>query len=340
MILDDLAITHAHATVNGLRMHYVSKLAKPEKQSDQRSAANEADRRDPPHEADRPLVLLLHGFPEMWWSWRYQIEALAEAGYRVVAPDLRGYGETEAKGPYDIDTLRDDVIGLLDHLRADKAIVVAHDWGGAVAWHLASTRQARVQKLVVMNCPHPVLLQKALFASPRQLLRSWYMFFFQLPILPELALRWGRGGGATAILRSLAIDKTHFGRQELAPFADAVLKPGRAGAMIGWYRAAIRAGLRTRRKGPAALRGYQTITVPTLLVWGMEDGALGYDDVVPGIERFVPGVEIQTLPGCGHFVQQEQPREVNRRLVEFLGRTAPSVDAAGSPDLRAPLRST
>ena len=166
------------------------------------------------------------------------------------------------------------------------------------------------------------------------------MFFFQLPILPELALTRGRGGGAIAMVRALAMDKTHFGRQELAPLADAVLKPGRAGAMIGWYRAAIRAGLRAGRKGPGALRSYETITVPTLLVWGLEDGALGYEDVVPGIERFVPGVEIQTLPGCGHFVQQEQPREVNRRLVEFLGRTTPSVDATGSPDLRAPLRAT
>ena len=197
-----------------------------------------------------------------------------------------------------------------------------------------------MQKLVVMNGPHPILLQTALFSSPRQLLRSWYLFFFQLPILPELALRRNRGRGATAILRTLAVDKTHFGTQELAPLADAVRKPGRAGAMIGWYRAAIRAGLRAGRKGLAARRDYEAITVPTLLVWGMEDRALGYDDVVTGIERFVPGIEIQTLPGCGHFVQQEQPREVNRRLVEFLGRTMPSVDAAGSPDLRARLRAT
>jgi epoxide hydrolase 4 len=302
MTPDDLGVTHAYAPVNGVNMHFVEK-------------------------GRGPLVVLLHGFPEMWWSWRYQIPALALAGYRVVVPDLRGYNDTEAKGPYDIDTLRDDVIGLLDHLGADKAIVVAHDWGGGVAWHLASTRQARVDKLVVMNCPHPVVFQRALVSKWSQLRRSWYMFFFQLPVLPERMLTWGKGTGATGVLRALAVDKTNFGPQELAPFAAAVLKPGRPSAMIGWYRAAIRAGLMAGRAGPAPLRTYQKITVPTLLLWAMEDTALGYDDVVPGTDQFVPGLEIQTLPNCGHFVQQEQPEWVNRNLVEFLGRPAATREA-------------
>jgi epoxide hydrolase 4 len=291
MTPDDLGVRHAYADVNGLRMHYVEK-------------------------GSGPLVVLLHGFPEMWWSWRYQIPALALAGYRVVAPDLRGYNETDAKGPYDIDTLRDDVVALLDHLGADKAMVVAHDWGGGVAWHLAGTRPSRCAKLVVMNCPHPAVFMHALTTKWSQIRRSWYMFFFQLPIIPERMLTARNGAGVIRMVRSMAVDTTHFGPQELEPFAVAACKPGRASAMIGWYRAAIRAGLRTRRL--AEHDGQQTITVPTLLLWAMEDRALGYDDLVPGTQRYVPGIEIQTIPGCGHFVQQEQPEEVNRRLLAFL----------------------
>ena len=293
MVPADLAVRHAFADVNGLRMHYVEMGA-------------------------GPLVVLLHGFPEMWWSWRYQIPALVEAGYRVVAPDLRGYNETEAKGPYDIGTLRDDVIALFDHLGVDKPILVAHDWGGGVAWHLASTRPARCGKLVVMNCPHPLVFARALFSNWRQIRRSWYMFFFQLPLLPERMMTARQGAAILRTLRGMAVDKTHFGRDELLPFAVAACKPGRATAMIGWYRAAIRAGLRS---GPEAVeRGekYQMITVPTLLLWAMEDRALGYEDVVPGTERYVSHLEIQTIPDCGHFVQQERPEEVNRRLLAFL----------------------
>jgi pimeloyl-ACP methyl ester carboxylesterase len=294
---DSLGVRHAFADVNGLRMHYVEK-------------------------GEGPLVVLLHGFPEMWWSWRYQIPALVDAGYRVVAPDLRGYSETEAKGPYDVDTLRDDVVGLLDHLGAEKAILVAHDWGGGVAWHLASTRQSRCSKLVVMNCPHPVVFTRALFSKPSQLLKSWYMFFFQIPFLPEMILTRHGGTWAARALRGMAIDKTNFGSEELAPFAAAIVKPGRASAMVGWYRAAIRAGLRSGRQGPKALGRYETIVIPTLLLWGLGDTALGYEDVVPGTERYVPGIEVQTIDDCGHFVQQEKPAEVNRRLIEFLKRQA------------------
>jgi pimeloyl-ACP methyl ester carboxylesterase len=295
MTPDDIGVRHAFATVNGIRMHYVEKGA-------------------------GPLVVLLHGFPEMWWSWRYQIEALSGAGYRVVAPDLRGYNETDTTGPYDVDTLRDDVIGLLDHLGAEKAVIVAHDWGGGVAWHLASTRQARVSRLVVMNCPHPVIFSRALRSKWSQVKRSWYMFFFQVPLLPELWLTRGGGKGATDALRALAIDKRNFGSKELEPFATAVCMPGRASAMVGWYRAAVRTGLGAGRSEPKTLKGYEKITIPTLLLWGLGDTALGYEDVVPGTDRFVPGLEIQTIPECGHFVQQEQPEEVNRRLLEFVGR--------------------
>jgi len=184
MTPETLGVRHAYADVNGIRMHYVEKGA-----------------------AGAPLVVMCHGFPEMWWSWRYQIAALTEAGFRVVAPDMRGYNETDAKGPYDIDTLRDDVVALLDHLRAPKAIIVSHDWGGGVAWHLASTRPERVEKLVVMNCPHPAVFMRALIGSRgqikwSQIKRSWYMFFFQLPFIPEQMLTASAGQGVVRVLRA------------------------------------------------------------------------------------------------------------------------------------------
>jgi len=298
MTPSDLDVRHAFADVNDLRMHYV-----------------EAG-------AARPgaiPVLLLHGFPEMWWSWRYQIRALAAAGYRVIAPDLRGYNETEAKGPYDIDTLRDDIVALLDHLQIDKAIVVAHDWGGAVAWHLAGTRQDRCAKLVAMNCPHPLVFQRAIYKFS-QTRRSWYIFFFQIPWLPETLLAMRGGQAVGSLLRANAVDKTNFGDDELAPFTAAVQKPGRARAMVEWYRAAFRTGLRARRAGGSAALAHKTITIPTLVVWGMDDAALNYDDIVPGTERYAPGVEVQTIAHCGHFVQQERPEEVNHLLLEWIRR--------------------
>jgi pimeloyl-ACP methyl ester carboxylesterase len=299
MTPSDLDVRHAFADVNDLRMHYVEA--------------------GPAAAPDAVPVLLLHGFPEMWWSWRYQIPTLAAAGYRVIAPDLRGYNETQAKGPYDIDTLRDDVVALLDHLKIDKAVVVSHDWGGAVAWHLAGTRQARCAKLVAMNCPHPLVFQRAI-RRWSQTRRSWYIFFFQIPWLPETLLA-ARGGEAVArILRSAAVDKTHFGTGEIRPFMEAVQKPGRARAMVEWYRAAFQGGLQAMRGGGAVAPAPPAITIPTLILWGMNDVALNFDDIVPGTRRYAPGVEIHTIPDCGHFVQQEQPEEVNRLLLEWIKR--------------------
>ncbi len=295
LVITQLNVKHEYAELNGVRMHYVEK-------------------------GEGPLVVLLHGFPEMWWSWRYQIPALADAGFRVVVPDLRGYNETDAKGPYDIDTLRDDVVALLDHLHAPKAIIVGHDWGGGLAWHLASTREDRCAKLVVMNCPHPAVFMKAMMGTWseirwNQIKRSWYVFFFQLPLLPERMMTGEGGRGVVRALRGMTVDKTNFGNEELQPFVDAILKPGRATGMINWYRAMFRRGL---RDGRAALKLYGAITIPTLLMWAMKDDAFSYDDVVPGASRYVPGLEIFQVPGCGHFVQQERPDAVNPKLVDFL----------------------
>ena len=292
----DLQVEHHTAHVNGVRLQYVEK--------------------SPSNGGRAPLVVLLHGFPETWWSWRRQIDALVAAGFRVVAPDQRGYADSDKHGPYDIDTLAADVCALIDHVapQEKRAIVVGHDWGGGVAWHLASTRPEHCTRLVVMNCPHPTMMLRALRSKWSQIKKSWYMFMFQLPFLPERFLTRGGGRGIPKMFRAMAVDRTNFSDEELAPFVEAACKPGAAKAMIGWYRAAIRQGL--FRPGPS--ESTPKIEVPTLLLWAMDDKALGYDDLVPGTERWVPGLRIETIPHCGHFVQQEQPDAVNQRLIPFL----------------------
>src|SRR5262249_30760318 len=143
-----------------------------------------------------PLVILLHGFPEFWWSWRLQISALVAAGFRVIVPDQRGYADTDKHGPYDLDTLVDDIAGLIRSFRVHRAMIVGHDGGGAVAWHLAATRPELCTRVAILNSPHPVIFRRAL-AKPSQMRRSWYMFFFQLPLLPEIFLT--RNDGAAVV---------------------------------------------------------------------------------------------------------------------------------------------
>ncbi|MGV3620839.1 MAG: alpha/beta fold hydrolase [Archangium sp.] len=287
----DLAVTHHTIQLSKLRMHYVDA-------------------------GEGPLVVLLHGFPENWWSWRYQIQPLVDAGFRVIAPDLRGYGDTDKHGPYDIDTISDDVCQLISALGFDKVKIVGHDWGGAVAWHLASKRPEFCERLTVMNCPHPVIMREALINKPSwpQLKKSWYFFFFQIPLLPEWLLTRRDAEGTVRTIKGSSIDRSHFSLEEMRPFRDGIQKPGAASAMIGWYRHIVRDGLSNPFNPPA----YEPITVDTLLIWGMKDPALGYAELVPGTEKHVPKLKLVQIPECGHFVQAERPDAVNPALISFL----------------------
>lgn len=287
----DLKVEHHFVELPTLRMHYV--------------AAGQG-----------PTIVLLHGFPESWWSWRYQLQALADAGFCVVAPDQRGYGETDKRGPYDLDTLCGDVCNLIVALGEKRVKIVGHDWGGAVAWHLASKRPEFCERLAVLNCPHPALMRERLITRPswKQLKKSWYMFFFQLPFLPEWMLTKDDAVEIVRQLRGSSVDRAHFTEDELRPFRDSIQRPGAASAMVGWYRAALRDGFRH----PFTTPRYPAITVDTMLVWGKDDVALDFDEVVPGTERYVRHLDIKPVERCGHFVQSERPGEVNRLLTDFL----------------------
>lgn len=270
---------------------------------------------------DGPLVLCLHGFPELGRSWRHQLPALAAAGYRAVAPDLRGYGRTELRGPYDLRTLVDDAEGLVAALGRAQATVVGHDWGGAVAWSVAALRPSLVERLVVLNCPPPHDLARAMLRSPAQLRRSWYIFFFQLPRLPERRMA---ANCAEVVARAL-VGGSHrrgvWSLDELAAYRVAFARPGRAKAAIDWYRASFRRSLRPRRRRPLPL-----VEAPTLVLWGREDRFLGRELAAPDRLRrsLADGNEptVVLIDDAGHFVQNEAPERVNDELLRWLGPAA------------------
>ncbi|MFT3836146.1 MAG: alpha/beta hydrolase [Myxococcaceae bacterium] len=282
----NLPVEHHTVDLPSLRMHYVTR-------------------------GSGPLVVMMHGFPECWWSWRHNIAAIADAGFRVVAPDMRGYGDTGKEGPYDLDTICGDVKALIEHLGEKRAHIVGHDWGGAAAWHFATFHPELTQDLAVLNCPHMLSIKKALLGgSWAQMKRSWYMFFFQIPALPEWLLTRNDAEAMERVLRASAFDKSSISSEEVRPFRDAVQKPGAAKAMVGWYRAAFRAVFQKRV--------FPKIEARTTLIWGMQDSALGFNDLVPGTEKWVPNLTIKQIENAGHFVQGEKPAEVNAALISHL----------------------
>ena len=276
---------HAFVEANGIRFHYVE-------------------------QGEGPLVLLLHGFPECWYSWRMQLPALAAAGFRTVAPDLRGYNLTDKPaGGYNIEQLVDDVVALAAALGEERAHVVGHDWGGIIAWQLAWRRPEFVRSLTIMNAPHPAAFGRFLRRNIRQMLKSSYMFLFQIPRLPEWLLTRNRASAiAGAFVRSAGRPNV-FSPDDLEMYREAFLRPGAARSTLAYYRRAIRQGPAAWPRGP--------ILVPTLVLWGEADPVLqkGMND---RLTDWVKNLTYRPIPGCGHWTQQEAPEVVNRELVAWL----------------------
>jgi len=284
---DDLAVTHHDADVGDVRLHYVSA-------------------------GDGPLVVLLHGFPEFWYSWRHQIRALARAGYRAVAPDLRGYNLSDKpRGvhSYRIPALVEDVAGLIRACGASRVTVVGHDWGGVVAWAFAMQHPELLDRLVVLNSPHPKSMARAI-RTRKQLLKSWYVFFFQLPWVPEVALR---SRGFAAFVRAFQRDPLVagvFDRSDLGRYAAAWAGPGALTAMLNYYRALGRTGVGVTRR---------PILAPTLVIWSDRDRYLGRELAEPDPD-LVPNARVERID-ASHWVQSEQPERVNELLLGFLRRS-------------------
>ena len=273
---------------------------------------------------DGPPVVLLHGFPELWYGWRRQIGPLAAAGHRVIVPDQRGYNTSDkprGAAAYRVGTLAADVTGLLDALGIERADIVGHDWGGVVAWWLSLAHPARVRRLAILNAPHPAVMRRQLSRNPRQALRSWYVFFFQVPRLPERFLaRDGYANLARAVRggrRGTCTD------EDLAVYRTAWAQPGALTAMLNWYRAALRAaGTRLPR-----LR----VGVPTLVLWGARDPFLGREMAEPSVALCDDG-RLEIFESATHWLQHDEAEAVSGRLLGFLGLEA---RPAEEPDPRS-----
>jgi pimeloyl-ACP methyl ester carboxylesterase len=283
---DELELREGYANVGDVTLHYVEA-------------------------GQGPLVLLLHGFPTFWFDWRRQIERLAAEGYRVVAPDLRGYNLSSRPGKvrdYAGEKLADDINGLIHELGADSAMLVGHDWGGTVAWTMAMNHPDAVDKLVILDAAHPRTLQKGLF-NPRQFVRSWYFFFFSLPWLPELVV----GARNYRFFRRFLRDaRPGFTPAEMDRYIEAWSQPGATTGMIDYYRFSVR---QSPLKAKAAIK---TISAPTLVIWGQKDRYLGQKLAEPS-RADVPNLDrVERLPNASHWVHHDEADRVSELMIDFF----------------------
>lgn len=277
---------HNYLYTNGVRLHYVS-------------------------EGEGNLMLMLHGFPEFWYSWRHQITAFS-GYYRVVTPDLRGYNysdKLQSVQLYSISELVEDIAGIITNLGYEKCILVGHDWGGAIAWYFADKYPHMVEKLIVLNIPHPAKFMQGLW-TPQQLRKSWYVFFFQLPILPELLFRWNNYQAIESAFVKMAIDQSAFSDEDIQAYKKSAAKPGALTAMINYYRCFFQQLL-------TAKKSWKKLDIPTLMIWGENDTALG-KELTYGTEEYVTDLTLKYIPNCSHWVQQEKPDLVNQYMADFL----------------------
>ena len=260
------------------------------------------------------LALLLHGFPELHFSWRHQMPLLASMGYRVWAPNQRGYGKSSRPAgidAYSADKIVADAAALVDASGAREVTLIGHDWGGAIAWQFAIQRARPLTRLVVMNCPHPVCFAREL-RTWKQLRKSWYMFLFQLPKLPEYVLTRAGARAVRHAFLDTAANKAAFPPADLDVYARAALEPGAMTAMVNWYRAAAR-----NRTLSSTTRACPEIETPTLLIWGEADMALDIA-TIDGTDRYVADLTVRRLPGISHWVQTDDFLAVNAILEEWL----------------------
>ena len=276
---------HDYITSNGLKLHYVT-------------------------QGEGPLMLLLHGFPEFWYSWRHQIPEFAK-DFKVVALDLRGYNDSdkpEAQSAYVMSEFIKDVEGVIKGLGYDRCVLVGHDWGGAIAWNFAYDHPEMVEKLIVLNIPHPAKFAEGL-RTPQQLLRSSYMFLFQLPWVPELLIQTADYQALENAFKGMAVNKSAFTNEDIAAYKNAAAKRGALTAMLNYYRNIFQQRM--------FKSDWRVLEVPTLMIWGEKDTALG-TELTYGTASYVSNLQIKYIPECSHWVQQEQPQLVNQYMREFL----------------------
>jgi epoxide hydrolase 4 len=270
-----------------------------------------------------PLIVMLHGFPEFWYSWRYQIKALAAAGYRAVAVDQRGYNLTDKRGPYDVFTLAGDIVRLIRTLGHERAVIMGNDWGGVVAWVLGTRHPGIVEKMIVLNAPHPsagLIALRSVYLP--QLFRSWYVLAFQIPVVPETLMSVNDFEVLARILEQQT--KGAVSDEEIGYFKRAWARPGALSAGVEWYRASLRTWMRGRLKD-------LTVRTPSLLIWGDRDAYLT-TRTAEWTRRYVTDLRVAYIRGASHWVQQDSPEMVNRYALDFLrgGQGAKKRDFGGA----------
>ncbi|MBE9062956.1 alpha/beta fold hydrolase [cf. Phormidesmis sp. LEGE 11477] len=276
----------SYLSANGIRLHYAT-------------------------QGSGPLMLFLHGFPEFWYSWRHQLEAFSH-DYQTVALDMRGYNKSDKppeKSAYAWTKLAKDVAETIQALGYEKCILVGHDWGGAIAWSFAYAYPEMLERLIVLNIPHPAKFAEGL-RTPRQLLRSWYIALFQLPLLPELLLKANNYAAVRSIFRAQVINPNALTEADLDRLVAAAAQPGALTGMLNYYR---------NLSGSEGLFNQQwdVLRIPTLMIWGENDAALG-KELTYGTDQYVSDLMIRYIPNCSHWVQQDQPDTVNRLIEEWL----------------------
>ena len=259
-----------------------------------------------------PVVVLLHGFPEFWYGWHRQVEPLAAAGFRVIVPDQRGYNQSsKPRGVhrYALRELSSDVMTIADQLGHAKIFLAGHDWGAAVAWSVALSYPERIARLAILNVPHPSVMRRYLMSNRRQLRRSWYMFFFQLPFLPEALFSANNFRmGASAMEQSSRVGT--FTSEDFAQYRAAWSQAGAVTAMIHWYRAAFRFRAHSVDR---------TVRVPTRILWGERDRFLLFEMAEASL-RYCSDGEVISFPEASHWLQHEEPARVSELLIEFFRR--------------------
>ena len=255
---------------------------------------------------DGDPVFLLHGFPDAWFGWEAQIEPLAEAGFRVIVPDQRGYNLSDKPrgvSSYQMEPLVDDILGLADGFGYERFHLAGHDFGAMVSWNLARRHPERLKCLAVANVPHPAVMRNYLRTHPSQMLKSWYAFFFQLPGLPERVVR---ANNWQFLISAMPVK---LSEQERDRYREAWAQPGAMTSMINWYRAS----LRQLRKSTAA----SLIQVPTLVLWGQQDPHLSYE-MAPLSVDLCKGGRLVMFEDASHWVMHDKPREVSQLLIEHF----------------------
>lgn len=279
---------HQYVETNKIRLHYVT-------------------------QGSGELVILLHGLFEFWYSWRHQLPVLGKR-FKVVVPDLRGYNDSDKPGHgYDLDTLTQDLRGLIQSLGYSKAHLVGHDWGGAVAWHFAQKCPRYLNRLAVLSVPQPQSIRSSLLSNLGHLQQSWHLFSLQLPGFPEWFLQGNLNPFLTHLFQQQAVRKTAFTATDTALYQAALQKPGAFAAMVRHARHFV-----MRHQGFSMTQLNKALQCPTLVLWGEDDHLMLPTRWQHSISAI--SCRVRSIPCCGHWIQQEAPESVNRELMKFLSK--------------------